>query len=266
VALGALLLAGGLSMARGPEQDKREEEAKQCLKQVKEELSRLKGDRAKVEAVTKAPLDRVFPNTTFCSVLFRRYPVAIAPPESLTPSSLFAVPHAADDKPHAVTNTDRLEEYFKSKSRPIRNTDDAKDVLRAWLELAQVFEQDGYYKFEVLEDSLKVTTAADDERKASGRVIVTAGGNGEITATLTFDASGKLTKVEHSAKLKPGPRPRCQATKLLDADPIVRGMAEDALLYMGPAAKDYLDEQRARATPELQAAIDRIWLRICEER
>jgi hypothetical protein len=64
VAVSALLLAGSLSMARGPEADKREEEVKHSLKQVKEELSKLRGERAKVEAVMKPPLNRVFPNTT----------------------------------------------------------------------------------------------------------------------------------------------------------------------------------------------------------
>jgi hypothetical protein len=34
---------------------------------------------------------------------------------------------------------------------------------------------------------------------------------------------------------------------------------------MGSAAKPYLDEQRAKATPELKAAIDRIWERIRKE-
>src|SRR5262249_2922865 len=95
MALSALLLAGGFSMARGPEGDRREEEVKHCLKQVKEELSKLKGERAKVEAVMKAPLDLVFPNTTFCSVLYRRYPVEIVPPESLAPSTLYALRHTA---------------------------------------------------------------------------------------------------------------------------------------------------------------------------
>jgi hypothetical protein len=74
------------------------------MKQVKEELRRLKGERAKVEAVIKAPLNRVFPKTIFCSVLFRRYPVALAPPESLAASSLYAVPHTSDGKPQPLTN------------------------------------------------------------------------------------------------------------------------------------------------------------------
>jgi hypothetical protein len=35
---------------------------------------------------------------------------------------------------------------------------------------------------------------------------------------------------------------------------------------MGKSAKGYLDEQRAKAKPELKAAIDRIWKRIVDER
>jgi hypothetical protein len=60
-------------------------------------------------------------------------------------------------------------------------------------------------------------------------------------------------------------RPICQATKLLDPDPVVRRMAEDAILVMGRAAEEYLSEQRARATPALRAAIDQIWQRILIE-
>ena len=42
-------------------------------------------------------------------------------------------------------------------------------------------------------------------------------------------------------------------------------MAEQELLFMGRAAKDYLDEQRTKAGPALQKAIDRIWERIVAE-
>ena len=41
-------------------------------------------------------------------------------------------------------------------------------------------------------------------------------------------------------------------------------MAEQDLLIMGRAAKPYLDEQRAKASPALQQAIDRIWQRILD--
>ncbi len=42
-------------------------------------------------------------------------------------------------------------------------------------------------------------------------------------------------------------------------------MAEDAILVMGRAAGEYLDEQRARASPAVREAIDRIWLQILIE-
>jgi hypothetical protein len=103
-------------------------------------------------------------------------------------------------------------------------------------------------------------------------VVTPQGGNqGEIAATLTFDARGNLVTGSESANIKRGIRPICQATKLLDPDPVVRGMAEEAILVMGKGAKAYLgeqrarDEQRARARPELQEAINRIWRRILSE-
>jgi hypothetical protein len=42
-------------------------------------------------------------------------------------------------------------------------------------------------------------------------------------------------------------------------------MAEQDLLIMGRAARPYLEEQRARARPELRRAIDAIWQKIVEQ-
>jgi hypothetical protein len=83
--------------------------------------------------------------------------------------------------------------------------------------------------------------------------------------TLTFGADGQLTGASYESKLRPGPRPICQATKLLDPDPIVRRMAEADLLYMGLAAREYLLDRRALAGPQLRRAIDRLWQRIEQE-
>src|SRR5262249_31062588 len=102
--------------------------------------------------------------------------------------------------------------------------------------------------------------------KAGGRAVVMQGGNGNITVALELDSNGKVARASDTTKVVAGPRPICQATKLLDADPIVRKMAEQDLLYMGLAARDYLLEQREAANPELREAIDRIWERIVKDR
>ena len=45
----------------------------------------------------------------------------------------------------------------------------------------------------------------------------------------------------------------------------VRGTAVQALLALGRAAQEYLNDRRASADPELQRAIDRIWQQILAE-
>src|SRR5262249_20993860 len=123
---------------------------------------------------------------------------------------------------------------------------------------------DGFYKFVLMDQATKASTEGG-QRKAIGKMVVMAGGNGEIDGAVLFSDGGKLLNATVTSKLKPGPRPICQATKLLDTDPIVRKMAEQDLLVMGRAARPYLDEQRAKANPELQRAIDCIWQRILDE-
>ena len=103
-------------------------------------------------------------------------------------------------------------------------------------------------------DGILLTGGADVDPSRYGDV--------ERHATVTIDKDGKFAKAEEKVDLHPGPRPKCHATKLLDPDPVVRAIVEQDLLIMGKAAKPYLDEQRAKAAPELQAAIDRIWERI----
>ena len=173
------------------------------------------------------------------------------------------VPKKKDARPIAITDVKEVEKFFKENARPVKTAKEATDAIKAWLRVSAELNQDGFYKFRV--------KRAGAERKrdtitASGEAPVDpAGGNkGEVTATLTFK-DGKLTKAETKANLTPGVRPICQATKLLDPDPIVRGMAEQCIRVMGSAAKPYLDDQRAKASPELKAAIDRIWERILKE-
>jgi len=169
-----------------------------------------------------------------------------------------------DGKIEHLTDIKELEKFFRANLLAAKNEGAAKDAAKTWLKLTETFKQDGFFKFDIPEKEVK---AEDDGKRVSGKSVVqpTGGNKGEIAVTLTFDDSGKLAKVEERSKVLAGIRPRCQATKLLDADPIVRAMAEQDILVMGRAAKEYLDEQRAKASPELRKAIDHIWRRIVDE-
>jgi hypothetical protein len=180
----------------------------------------------------------------------------------LNSSNLYAV--GPDGKPRLMKEQKQLEDFFKTTLPPAKTDDAAKDAARAYVRLAEELHQDGFFKFAPQDDSTKVEQGKDG-KTASARAVVMAGGNGELGAALTFDDAGKLANVVENAKIKEGPRPICQATKLLDADSIVRRMAERDLIIMGRAAKPYLNEQRAKAAPELQKAIDHIWQQILEE-
>jgi hypothetical protein len=94
---------------------------------------------------------------------------------------------------------------------------------------------------------------------------VASGGDGNIDVLMTLGSAGSLLSILEKGAVRPGIRPICQATKLLDPDPIVRRMAEQDILVMGHAAKPYLDQVRATAQPKLQLAIDRIWQRILND-
>jgi hypothetical protein len=251
-ACAALLLAAG----RLPAEDSAKAE-----KAVKDFLADKKAD-APVTPVTDDALTKLFPGTSFCAVVFRQYPVARVAPEPFKAQNVFAV--SKDGKLVHLTDAKGLEGYFKDNLKGVKDDDGAKLAAQAWLALSQTFRQDGFYKFSVPKDDLKATEEKG-ERKASGKLVVTQGGKGDLTATLTFDDKGKLAKVAEESAIKPGVRPICQATKLLDADPLVRRMAEQDILVMGRSCKDYLDEQRGKASPELCREIDRVWKRIVEE-
>ena len=81
-------------------------------------------------------------------------------------------------------------------------------------------------------------------------------------STLSFNQEGKLVSAKTVKNIQAGIRPICQAKKLLDKDPVVKKMAEQDILIMGRMCKPYLQEQREKAAPPLQKAIDVIWNKI----
>ena len=153
-----------------------------------------------------------------------------------------------------MNDSAQLEHFFKEKLGPRRDEASQKEAVQAWLSLSQTFVQDGMFQFSVPSDTLQLARL-DSGTEATGKAVVTpAGGNrGEIIATLQFTSSGELTSVKEEQHVQTGIRPMCQATRLLDSDPIVRAMAAQDLLIMGRAAMPYLREttqnRRARTRP-----------------
>jgi len=257
-----LTVLGCLAIAfAAPVPEKERPDAPRAEKAVREHLEHFKGEAAQVERLQDRALERALPAYTLFAVWFRQYPVARLVPEGLAEANVFAV--AADNKVEVLRNLTSLIAFFQTHLSPATTDEQIKEAARAWLSLSQQLHQDGFYQFTLEEDSLKVMQE-QTETVVRGKVTVTRGGNGEIQAALRF-AGGRLLAIKEESKLRSGPRPICQATKLLDRDPIVRRMAEQDLRIMGRAARDYLNEQRAQASPELRQAIDRLWQRILDE-
>jgi hypothetical protein len=250
-----------LAIAPAWSQEKKEDppEVQNAIKAVREYLD-TKGAKGAGDITWKsaAAVKQSLPDYHVINARFRVYPIARLIPDGLRASNLFAV--NKDGKLQHLKDVKTLETFLRAYAPAVKNEKDARTLLAAWLTLTQEFHQDGFFKFEVLEKEFAVQSK--DERKVSGRMMVMSGGNGSLSATLLIDKDGKLAKATEESTIRPGPRPICQATKLLDADPIVRRIAEQDLLIMGLPARDYLMEQRDRAKPDLRQAIDRLWAHI----
>jgi hypothetical protein len=263
--LGLVLLAGGPLRAApapdgAPARKPTEEEIKKAREAIDARLDKLHAQGAQVEFLADGAVTESLPGHLCYAVVFRQYPVARVLPEGLHAGNVFAV--TKDGTVEVVSDADALKTFFRAALRPVDGEAAARQAAAGWLGLSEALHQDGFYRFGIPEKEL---TVEEGGRRASGKALVERGGNGEIRVVLTFGADGRLTGAEETARLRPGPRPICQATKLLDPDPVVRRMAEQDLLIMGRAAKGYLDEQRARAAPGQQEAIDRLWRRILED-
>src|SRR5262245_49889390 len=166
-------------------------------------LAKVPGAQAgRVVPLTDVDL-QVIPGHKLYAVRFRGYPVK--PPKSFKNSNLFAVSTAGMVK--RLSDGKALKEFFRENLPAVTSDKEAKAALRAWLRLAEELHQDGYYQFKILEDAAKARSRGG-KRIVSGKARVTRGGEGQISATLTFDADGKLAEASTEAKLKPtGARP-----------------------------------------------------------
>jgi hypothetical protein len=214
-----------------------------------------------VRPVTDDFVGRTFPNFSFFGVIFRQYPVAVQCPQTkdLKCANLFFV---QDGQVDFVASINDLKFFFAANLGPAPTQDAATDAATTWLRFSEELKQDLFYTFSSPNVSY---TPRGDLTVVRARASVAVGGDGNIDVLMTLGAAGSFVNVLEKSALRPGVRPICQATKLLDRDPIVRRMAEQDLLVMGRAAKPYLDQVRATARPELRQAIDRTWQRILNE-
>jgi hypothetical protein len=216
---------------------------------------------AVVRPITDDYVGRTFPNFSFFGVIFRQYPVAMLCPQTqdLKCSNVFFVKDGQIDFASTIPD---LQFFFAAELGPVPSQEGATDATGTWLRFSEELKQDLFYAFSAPEISYM---PREDITMLRGRATAIAGGEGSIEVLMTLGTAGSLVNIYEKGALRPGVRPICQATKLLDRDPIVRRMAEQDLLVMGRAAKPYLDQVRATARLKLQQAIDRIWQRIQDE-
>ncbi len=176
---------------------RREEKARDALEAY---LAKVPGAKAgKLLAVTDDAVTRPLATSSFYAVRFRGYPMK--PPAPYKTSNLFAV--AADGTVKPLADEKALKEFFRTALSPVGDDAEAKAALKAWLRLAEELHQDGYFTFKRDEDSLQVRSH-DGKRTVSGKARATEGGEGQISATLTFDKDGKLAEATTEASVKAG--------------------------------------------------------------
>lgn len=222
------------------------------------------GPGPSVQPIDDAFLTDVAKGATFHSVHYREYPVAVMPPQPLTQRNVFTV--SAGRVSHFPTRAS-MEKNLVASARQIAKAD-MKALALAVLKVTTEYSQDGFFQF--VFDVRKASLSESGGKltvTAVSPVVQKAGDTGALTATLTFSPGTtagrfKLVAVSHKDTVKAGVRPICQCTLLLDANPLVRRMAERDLLVMGKSAWPYISEQLKVASPELRREIERVWKKI----
>ncbi len=202
------------------------------------------------------PLGRSYPSCDFFVLRFRRYPVEDVPPKPLKTSNVFAV---CGKSVTLISDEQQLEKFFKANPPKINGEPSLADATKSWLYVMRELQKDGFYQFQ-----RPVVSVKSNVSEGVVEVIGKRGDQGKLTVQMKL-VGGKLNVVRSSADIQQGIRPRCQATRLLDKDPVVREIMRRDILVMGRACKAYLDEVRADASPELREAIDDAWQQIVAE-
>lgn len=220
-------------------------------------------ERGRVFILSDASLQASLGRRIFYVLRYPQWPLPVDVPAPLSNNNIFVIDETG--QPQLVTTLEQLKSFF-ANAAIVKDKASARTALSAWLLLSQELHQDGMYKF-TAPSNIRIAES-QLEISASGQVAVepNGGNSGAVEARLKFALpAGKLADAKEIVNLQEGMRPICQSTKLLDKDPLVRRMAEQDLLIMGKFAKPYLDWQRTQVSPDLQRAIDAVWLKIVKE-
>ena len=160
----------------------------------------------KIEPVEGGAVRRVFASDRYYAVHYMRYPRAVAAPKPLKQDNLVRVrPNGSVER---IEDLDALKKSFAENLPPVRDEAQARAAVLAFLPLAVEFEHHGRgrYTFDVPESGVTASREGD-HWTATGKAVASTGGEGVVSATLTFDASGKLNPdaFKINAKLRPRP-------------------------------------------------------------
>lgn len=206
-------------------------------------------------------MEKTFPGKLFYLVRFPQWPISYDVPPPLANNNVFVF--SKTQEMQLITTSQQLEKFFAAQLHGIKDARGARGSMKTWLCISEELANDGMFKFNISDSSILVKASSSGLIVSGKAVVDPVGGNsGDITATIAFNCSGNVQDIKEIVSLQEGIRPICQSTKLLDADPLVRRMAQQDLLVMGNAALWYLENQRKTASPKLQEAIDEISERI----
>jgi hypothetical protein len=203
LALG-LPLCGTSSPRAGEPKQLPKEAVEKAQSALKNHLEKVKGSDGQIVRIDAAPLRQLFPKDVFFAVRYRVYPVAQRLPKGMKPSNVFVFSRG---KLTPIGNDLKLDEFFKDRLPAVTSDATAKKAAQAWLWLSQEFRQDGFYKFAVEDDEVKVEREGG-KRTVTAKATVTGGGEGEVEVILQFDADGRIAATSFQHRLRPEPRPK----------------------------------------------------------
>ena len=171
---------------------------------------------ALVRPVTDDFVGRTFPNFSFFGVIFRQYPIAVRCPAvpDLKCANLFFVRNSQVD---FVSTIEDLKFFFAANLDPAPTQAAATDAASTWMRFSEELKQDLFY---TCSESYISYALRDNLTLLRAHATATAGGDANIDLVMTLGAAGNFVSILEKSAQRPGVRPICQATKLLDPDPI----------------------------------------------